>query len=408
MDLSGLIPLQKAYTEAAGVRKRLSALHEQLGITVTQSGFDASIAKLTELEGQLKELKAALKDRQTLVDDIGAKIKDREDRLVRTNVVKEIQGLQGTLKSLRKQQDDVEEEALTLEEQATQKEQAVTEEQLKAEELKSKLEGLQAESATQSAALEAKCQELEARVNGLRAGLDREIVEEFDRQVARRNGVAVSFVQSGTCSECGMLMAAAPMQRVRKGLLVHCQNCRRILLLDEAERSADRAREQALRERGKARGRRPSNRENEISLLQLMSRVSESLRDAYWELHHWMERLDQFGIEWYFQTPEGLPPITRFRSSLMQRVRRGRVFAVVAVVLPDSISVFIPHHLPALEERHPGLVAKYHLAFHKDAWNGEEGHGAVVLKVGSPDYPAALADIRTILKIAAYEALKPT
>ncbi|MGH8103424.1 MAG: zinc ribbon domain-containing protein [bacterium] len=408
MNWSGLIPLQKAYTEAAGVRKRLDSLEQNLGIQPAQSALQQSEQKVAELEVALKQLREDLRDKETLVEDIGAKIIDREERLVKTNIVKEIQGLQGTLKSLRKQEDEFEEQVMGREEQVKQADQTLAEEKQKREELNLKVEILQSDYEKQKAELEAHYNGLLERENAIRAGLEPEVMQEFDRQAERRGGVAVAFVLNGTCSECHMSMAAEPMAKVRKGALVHCQNCRRILLFDESERGVDAAREKALREKVKVKGKRPSNRENELALLQLMSRAPEPVGDAYWSLHHWIETLDQFGIEWFFQTPEGKPPITRFRSSLMQKVRRGRVFAVIAFEPPDILAVFIPHHLPPFELKHANLLQKHHLSFRKDAWNGEEGYGAVKLKVGSPEFTQMLTDLHTILRVAADEALKPT
>ena len=185
-----------------------------------------------------QQLQAALQTQRSAewaLEDLGRRLKAQEQRLY-SGVVKnpkELKALEQEILHLRLQQDNQEEktlEAMDASDSMQEKVERVSTELRQAEEAR----------ATQSAAmlarrdqLDARLKEIQARREQLVTRLDAGLLTRYDNIRRTRQGRAVSKVEQGSCQWCRVILTPSELQRVRTSTeLQTCSNCGRILYYD--------------------------------------------------------------------------------------------------------------------------------------------------------------------------------
>jgi uncharacterized protein len=85
---------------------------------------------------------------------------------------------------------------------------------------------------SKSKALETQRQELEKERKSLAAGIDADLLDQFERLFNSKGDAAVVAVEHGVCTGCHMKVTTATASRVKAGKeIVSCENCGRILYL---------------------------------------------------------------------------------------------------------------------------------------------------------------------------------
>lgn len=83
---------------------------------------------------------------------------------------------------------------------------------------------------TKSKTLETQQQELEKQRKALAAGIDADLLDQFERLFNSKGDAAVVAVEHGVCTGCHMKVTTATASRVKAGKeIVSCENCGRIL-----------------------------------------------------------------------------------------------------------------------------------------------------------------------------------
>jgi predicted nucleic acid-binding Zn-ribbon protein len=75
-------------------------------------------------------------------------------------------------------------------------------------------------------------EQLKARVAKIEAPLPERLSREFHRIFKQRRGVAVARVVSDSCNGCRTRVRPAVLQQLKRGDLVHCEGCSRILYME--------------------------------------------------------------------------------------------------------------------------------------------------------------------------------
>ena len=83
--------------------------------------------------------------------------------------------------------------------------------------------------------LRAEAEALRARAESLEASLPERLQREFQRILKQRQGVAVVKVANDSCSACRTRVRPALYQQLKRGELVFCEGCHRILYLEPAQ-----------------------------------------------------------------------------------------------------------------------------------------------------------------------------
>ena len=74
--------------------------------------------------------------------------------------------------------------------------------------------------------------ELRAKATQIESTLPERLKNEFQKIYRQRQQIAVSRVMSDTCSSCRTRVRPAVAQQLKRGELVHCEGCHRILYLE--------------------------------------------------------------------------------------------------------------------------------------------------------------------------------
>lgn len=77
-----------------------------------------------------------------------------------------------------------------------------------------------------------KADEVKARIAAIEPKIPQPILREFHRIREQRNGVAVARVMRSACEACRVTIRPAVTQQLRRGELMRCEGCRRILYLE--------------------------------------------------------------------------------------------------------------------------------------------------------------------------------
>ncbi len=80
--------------------------------------------------------------------------------------------------------------------------------------------------------LRAEVQQLKARAANIEGTLPERLRREFHRIFKQRQNVAMSRVVADSCSGCRTRVRPAVLQQLKRGDLVHCEGCSRILYLE--------------------------------------------------------------------------------------------------------------------------------------------------------------------------------
>jgi predicted nucleic acid-binding Zn-ribbon protein len=80
--------------------------------------------------------------------------------------------------------------------------------------------------------LRAESEQLRAKATQIESTLPERLKNEFQKIYRQRLGIAVSRVASDTCSSCRTRVRPAVAQQLKRGELVHCEGCHRILYLE--------------------------------------------------------------------------------------------------------------------------------------------------------------------------------
>jgi len=81
--------------------------------------------------------------------------------------------------------------------------------------------------------LRKEAEQLRARVTAIEAALPERLKNEFYKIFRQRQGVAVARVVNDSCSSCRTRIRPALQQQLKRGELVYCEGCHRILYLEK-------------------------------------------------------------------------------------------------------------------------------------------------------------------------------
>ena len=82
--------------------------------------------------------------------------------------------------------------------------------------------------------LRAEAEQLRKKAEGIEAGIQPRLRSEFQKIFKQRQGIAVASVTNESCSACRTRIRPALMQQMKRGDLVFCEGCHRILYLEKA------------------------------------------------------------------------------------------------------------------------------------------------------------------------------
>lgn len=224
-----LYRLQLIDSEMKEKKARLLAVineqKESTALVAARKRVETAVLELHRHQDQHKKY-------NTELEDLNAKAKRSSDRLYSGNVKnpKELEDLQGEIKSLYRRrealEDDILETMVLIEDAEGEK--------LAAEEVQFKLE---AEREADTPKLAKEQNELALRLHHLTqdrkkmvAAIDAKMLDEYENLRKRKNGVAVAKLRVNQCQSCFTTCSSSKEKKVEEGEMVFCGGCGRLLV----------------------------------------------------------------------------------------------------------------------------------------------------------------------------------
>jgi len=225
-----LLQLQQLEQQSAAAQHRLDEINAQLA---NDSAIQAAQVALQQAQHALPPLQKRAREVEHGIDTASAKAKETEDQLYSGSVknTKAMREMQQEIASLKEKQSTLEDEAFELMEAIENAEAAIGQH-------KQDLAAAQQAQHHQHQALilerdreQQKLGDLLAQQQTLIAQIDVESLKLYRALKPRTRGVpVVQMSADGTCGACGVQQDRATETRVRRGEVVQCPNCRRILI----------------------------------------------------------------------------------------------------------------------------------------------------------------------------------
>ena len=201
--------VDREYQQSSEEMERLNQSLETLGKERRRVEGELSDQQelLKKYQGQLMQVKnqqqyaAAWKE----IDASRKHVKELEESLLKT--MTEIEGIQGQLDERKSRFDD----------------------------LKSRHDAAHAEWQSSLGDLRGEAEALRKKADQLEAALPDQPRREFQRTFKQRGGIAVVKVVNDSCTSCRTRIRPALAQRLRRGEMVICEGCHRILYLEKTQ-----------------------------------------------------------------------------------------------------------------------------------------------------------------------------
>ena len=201
--------VDREYQQSSEEMERLNQSLETLGKERRRVEGELSDQQelLKKYQGQLMQVKnqqqyaAAWKE----IDASRKHVKELEESLLKT--MTEIEGIQGQLDERKSRFDD----------------------------LKSRHDAAHAEWQSSLGDLRGEAEALRKKADQLEAALPDQPRREFQRTFKQRGGIAVAKVVNDSCTSCRTRIRPALAQRLRRGEMVICEGCHRILYLEKTQ-----------------------------------------------------------------------------------------------------------------------------------------------------------------------------
>ncbi len=233
-EMNQLIGLQEIDAELAGFDREINEQQQEISkreqsISDKETAIAACHEKIAGLEQQQRDI--ALEN-----DDAGARIKDRQNKMMQVQTSREHQALLKEIEENKRLIKDTEETLLTVME-------TIEQTGIEVAELENLLTGELELLNKEKTAVNKKIKKIESRRKTvasqrkkLSEALNASLLKRYNLLLAKRDGLAVSRTIDGVCQGCHMSIPPQQFNEVRKGdKLQLCPTCQRILYFQEEE-----------------------------------------------------------------------------------------------------------------------------------------------------------------------------
>ncbi len=228
--LDHLLELQANDTAADQLRHRRANLPEQAELQRLAAVVAEKRKAFVEPSQQRADLQ---RDQRRLEDEIAtvsAKITSVDSQLYGGSMTspKEAQALQADLESLNRRRSTLEDQVLELMEQIEPLDELLGAGEDSVAEIEAEAERVRITLAEHAEELDAEAAKVAAAREPLVAGVDADLLVEYERLRPLHGGVAVARLTGSTCLGCHISLAAAEVDQLRRqpaDAIVHCPDC---------------------------------------------------------------------------------------------------------------------------------------------------------------------------------------
>ncbi len=227
-----LIELQGIDTQIFHLEDELAAIPET--IKSREDAFKEKSADLKKLEDDLKALQLKRKEKEGELEAKEGSIRKYQQQLNQVKTNKEYSALQEEIGRVKADNSIIEEDILKLFDALDAENKKITKEKefLKSEEAKFNEE--KKILAEDEARVKKELEALKPRRDELSAKVDKNILKKYERIIKSKDGLAVVTIANEACQGCHRILPPQVTNEVKmNNELVFCDNCARILYLEE-------------------------------------------------------------------------------------------------------------------------------------------------------------------------------
>lgn len=180
-----------------------------------------------ELDKERRRLDGELQDAQQLLKKYQSQLMQVKNQVQYSAAWKEIDAARKRVKEL----EDAELKVMSELEEAEEQLQTLQEASVG---LKSRFDQEYAAWQTSLGGLRTEIEAIRQKISGIEEAIPENVRQHFHRVFQQRQGVAVARVVSDSCSGCRVRLRPSAAQQIRRGEVVSCEGCGRIIYLERA------------------------------------------------------------------------------------------------------------------------------------------------------------------------------
>lgn len=219
----------------------LDQLHHRRSHLPARAELDEVMAALAKLEAGAVDLlerrQVLARDQQRLEDEIAtlnAKAGQHDKTLYSGTIgnPRELQSLQDEIKALKRRISQLEDQELELMEEIEPLDAELGTIDTTRVDLDGHAAGLRGQIAETEVAIDAEVAQVTTERAAIAAGMDPDLLEEYDRLRTQSDGIAVARLVGTSCGGCHLSLSAVEIDRIKKlppDEPVHCEECGRLL-----------------------------------------------------------------------------------------------------------------------------------------------------------------------------------
>ncbi len=230
MDIARLYELQKVDANMEKGRRRVAQLRRDLGESEARRSARSAVENMRSAGEQLRaqQLDAELNGQQ-----LAGRIHESERRLMSGEVrnAKELESLQASIESMKRQRGQVEDGALAALQQREETERQLTGTQAHLAQVETDWQAAQAALQQEETKYRKMYAQLKQQRQGVTERLSADALALYTQLAERKAGVAVAAVHNGACRACNVSLPTGVISsaRIIEGNPVYCPSCGRIL-----------------------------------------------------------------------------------------------------------------------------------------------------------------------------------
>jgi len=230
-DIAKLLGLQKIDYEIYSLEADMQDKPKLL--EAIESDFNLAKEDLSQVQEDLKQLELQQKEKEIELNSKEEEIKKYQAQLYQVKTNKEYSSLQHEIDSVKADNSILEEDIIILLDKVDEQKKVISDRKKDITELEDKLKEKKRE-------IELDLKQIQQRIDALGANrkvaiqdIDKQVLEDYERVLENRKGNAMSKIVNSSCEECYMNLPPQMENEVRLGKIVICQNCSRILYMED-------------------------------------------------------------------------------------------------------------------------------------------------------------------------------
>jgi predicted nucleic acid-binding Zn-ribbon protein len=230
VDIARLYELQKTDANMEKVRRRVAQIRRNLG---ESDALRAARAAVETTRATAERLHTHQLDAELNGQQLGDRIKSSERRLMSGEVhnAKELEALQASIESMKRQRSQVEDDALATFQQREEADRQLVAQHATLAQVETTWQTAQAALQQEETKYKRMYTQLKQQRQSATERLGADALAIYAQLAERKAGVAVATVQNGACSACNVSLPTGVVAsaRVIEGTPIYCPSCGRIL-----------------------------------------------------------------------------------------------------------------------------------------------------------------------------------